>query len=119
MGMYIFITKDGPYFLADTTVNRNPSVEQLIEITVQTAAMVNSYQIEPHIALLSYSNFGSNDGFSPQNMKQVAAYLHEHHPDILVDGELQANLHSMKNYLLERFPFSKLLGKPVNTLTFP
>ncbi len=119
MGMYIFLTKDGPYFLADTTVNRNPSVEQLIEITVQTAAMVNSYQIEPHIALLSYSNFGSNDGFSPQNMKQVAAYLHEHHPDILVDGELQANFALNEELLTERFPFSKLVGKPVNTLIFP
>jgi malate dehydrogenase (oxaloacetate-decarboxylating)(NADP+) len=119
MGMYIFLTKKGPYFLADTTVNKNPTVEQLIEITLQTAEMVKSYHIEPHIALLSYSNFGSNDGYSPENMKQVAAYLHKHHPEIIVDGELQANFALNDELLSERFPFSKLAGNPVNTLIFP
>lgn len=119
MGMYIFLTKDGPYFLADTTVNKNPDVDQLIEITMQTAAMVKSFNIEPNIALLSYSNFGSNDGYSPSNMKQVASYFHYNHPEIIIDGEMQANFALNNELLTERFPFSKLAGKEVNTLIFP
>lgn len=119
MGMYIFLTKNGPYFMADTTVNKNPDVEQLIEITLQTAEMVKSFNIEPNIALLSYSNFGSNDGFSPKNMKNVASYFHYNHPDIIVDGEIQANFALNNELLSERFPFSKLAGKDVNTLIFP
>jgi len=119
MGMYIFLSKNGPYFLADTTVNKNPSTEQLIEITLQTAEMVKGFNIEPNIALLSYSNFGSNDGFGPDNMKKVASYLHKNHPDIVVDGELQANFALNDELLSERFPFSKLAGNPVNTLIFP
>lgn len=118
-GMYIFLTKQGPYFLADTTVNKNPTVEQLIEITLQTAQSVRHFGIEPHIALLSYSNFGSNEGFSPNTMRQVAAYLHEHHPDLIVDGEMQANFALNKELLKRKFPFSKLADTGANTLIFP
>lgn len=118
-GMYIFLTKQGPYFLADTTVNKNPSIEQLIEITLQTAQSVRHFGIEPRIALLSYSNFGSNQGFSPNNMRDVAAYLHKNHPDIIVDGELQANFALNKELLKRKFPFSKLAETGANTLIFP
>ena len=81
--------------------------------------MVKDYNIEPHIALLSYSNFGSNDGFGPDKMKKVAEYLHKNHPDLIVDGEIQANFAINNELLSERFPFSKLAGKPVNTMIFP
>ncbi|MCD6091884.1 MAG: NADP-dependent malic enzyme [Bacteroidales bacterium] len=118
-GMYIFLTKNGPLFLADTTVNKNPSVEQLIEITLQTAASIRNFGIEPRIALLSYSNFGANQGYSPNNMRAVAAYLHEHYPDLIVDGEIQANFAMNHDLLKRKFPFSKLADKGANTLIFP
>lgn len=118
-GMYIFLTKREPYFLADTTVNKNPTVEQLIEITLQTAQSVRQFGIEPRIALLSYSNFGSNDGFSPNTMREVAAYLHKHYPDLIVDGEMQANFALNKELLKRNFPFSKLADTGANTLIFP
>lgn len=118
-GMYIFLAKREPYFLADTTVNKNPTVEQLIEITLQTAQSVRQFGIEPRIALLSYSNFGSNDGFSPNTMRKVAAYLHKHHPDLIVDGEMQANFALNKELLKRKFPFSKLADTGANTLIFP
>jgi len=119
MGLYIFLTKNGPVFMADTTVNKNPNVDQLIEITLQTAEVVKGFNIEPHIAMLAYSNFGSNDGNNPDKMKQVVAKLHDSHPDLIVDGEIQANFALNDELLSERFPFSKLSGKPVNTLIFP
>lgn len=118
-GMYIFLSKKGPYFLADTTVNKNPTVEQLIEITLQTAKSVRHFGVEPRIALLSYSNFGSNEGFSPNAMRQVAAYLHKNHPDLIVDGEIQANFAMNQDLLKRKFPFSKLAEKGANTLIFP
>jgi len=118
-GMYIILTKDGPYFLADTTVNKNPTTEQLIKITLQTAKAVKSFNIEPNIALLSYSNFGSSEGFSPTKMQEVSAFLHKNHPDLIVDGDVQANFALNNELLTERFPFSKLAGKKVNTLIFP
>ena len=119
IGMYIMLTKQGPLFLADTTVNRKPSPEELIKITLQTAEVVKKFNIEPHIALLSYSNFGSSKGYSPTNMQEVASFLHENHPDLIVDGELQVNFALDQELLKERFPFSKLVGNRVNTLIFP
>ena len=118
-GMYIFMTKKGPLFMADTTVNKNPTVEQLIEITLQTAQSVRHFGIEPRVALLSYSNFGSNQGFSPTAMRDVASYLHKNHPDLIVDGELQANFALNNKMLKSRFPFSKLAEKGANILIFP
>ncbi len=86
---------------------------------MQTAEAVKNLNIEPHIALLSYSNFGSSDGSSPSKMKDAASYLHVVHPDLIVDGELQANFALNDELLSQRFPFSKLVGKKVNTLIFP
>jgi len=119
MGMYIFLTKNGPVFMADTTVNKDPNVKQIIEITLQTAEVVKGFNIEPHIAMLAYSNFGSNDGNDPDKIKQAVAELHRDHPDLIVDGEVQANFALNDELLSERFPFSKLAGNPVNTLIFP
>lgn len=119
MGLYIVLAKDGPYFLADTTVNKNPSTEQLIKITLQTAEIIKGFNIEPHIALLSYSNFGSSEGFGSGKMREVAEFLHNQHPDLIVDGEIQANFALNNKLLSKRFPFSKLAGEPVNTLIFP
>lgn len=118
-GMYILNTKNGPLFLADTTVNKNPTVEQLTEITLQTAESVRHFGIEPKIALLSYSNFGTNQGFSPINMRSVAAHLHKNYPELIVDGEMQANFAMNKELLKRKFPFSKLAETGANTLIFP
>ncbi|MDA3906362.1 MAG: NADP-dependent malic enzyme [Bacteroidales bacterium] len=118
-GMYIFLSKKGPLFLADTTVNKNPTFEQLVEITLQTAESIRQFGIEPRIALLSYSNFGSNEGFSPNTMRDIAAYLHKNHPDLIVDGEMQANFALNKDLLKRKFPFSKLAETGANTLIFP
>ena len=119
IGMYIMLTKEGPLFLADTTVNRDPSPEDLIKITLQTAEVVKKFNIEPHIALLSYSNYGSSNGKSPSKMRKVTAFLHENHPDLIADGEIQVNFALNQELLKERFPFSKLVGNKVNTLIFP
>ncbi len=118
-GMYIFLTKNGPLFLADTTVNKNPSVKQLIEITLQTADSVRHFGIEPRIALLSYSNFGANQGYSPNYMRAVADALHQSHPDLIVDGEMQANFALNQEALKQKFPFSKLAETGANVLIFP
>jgi len=118
-GMYIMVTQKGPVFFADTTVNMNPTVDDLIEITLQTAKKVRLLGIEPHIALLSYSNFGSNKGKIPQMVREVVERLHKEHPDLIVDGEMQANFAMNNEMLKEHFPFSKLVDKPTNVLIFP
>ena len=118
-GMYIINTKTGPVFFADTTVNKNPSAEQLVEITLQTARAVERFHIKPRIALLSYSNFGSNEGRIPLLVREAVATLHRDHPDLVVDGEMQANTALNPELLKENFPFSKLVDGPANVLIFP
>lgn len=118
-GMYIIITKDGPYFLADCTVNKNPSAEEMVEITLQTAFAIEQFKIKPRIAFVSYSNFGSNDGAIPQKQREAVAILHKEHPDLIVDGEMQVNVALDPEILQETFPFSKLIGGKANTLIFP
>ena len=118
-GMYILITKEGPIFFADTTVNINPSVEELVDITLLVAKTVKQYKIEPNIALLSYSNFGSNEGEDALKMREVAKVMHEKHPEITVDGEIQANFAVNKDLVSDFFPFSPLANKGANTLIFP
>lgn len=118
-GMYIINTKQGPYFFSDCTVNKEPGVEDLIEITLQTAKTVRNLNIEPRIAMLTYSNFGSNRGAEPKIVKEAIARLHKEHPDLIVDGELQANVALNGELLDQNFPFSKLEDKPANTLIFP
>lgn len=118
-GMYIIFTKEGPVFFADTTINHNPSVEDLVEITLRVNNAVKSYGIEPKIAMLSYSNFGASEGESQQRVSQAVAVLHRDHPEIIVDGEVQANFALNQELLKEVFPFSVLNGKRPNILIFP
>jgi malate dehydrogenase (oxaloacetate-decarboxylating)(NADP+) len=118
-GMYILNTKQGPYFFADTTMNVNPGVQDLVDITVLTANSVKQFNITPRIALLSYSNFGSADGESPQKMREATEILHNNYPGMIVDGEIQANFAVNNELLKEQFPFSDLVDKKVNTLIFP
>jgi malate dehydrogenase (oxaloacetate-decarboxylating)(NADP+) len=118
-GMYIVITKEGPLFLSDCTVNLEPDKEKLIEITLQTAEAVRRFNIEPNIALLSYSNFGSVPGNLSTKLNEVVRYLHEFHPKLIVDGEIQANVALDAELMTSTYPFSKLIEKNVNTLIFP
>ncbi len=118
-GMYIIITKKGPFFFADTTVNMNPDEETLTEITLQAAEKVKQFNITPRIALLSYSNFGSVEGRIPLLVRNVVARLHKEHPDLIVDGDIQANFALNNEMLKENFPFSKLVDGPANTMIFP
>ena len=118
-GMYILQTKNGPMFFADTTVNTNPTAEDIVNITLLTAEAVRNLRIVPRIALLSYSNFGSSKGHDAEKMAEAARYLHVHHPELIVDGEIQANFAMNQDKLAESFPFSALHKRRVNTLIFP
>jgi malate dehydrogenase (oxaloacetate-decarboxylating)(NADP+) len=118
-GMYIVNTKKGTFFFADTTVNVNPTAEDLVDITLITAQAIRNFGIVPRIAMLSYSNFGSSKGAMPDKVRKAADYLHTHHPDLIVDGEIQANFAVNNELMKEQFPFSKLADKQVNTLIFP
>lgn len=119
-GMYIMITKRGPIFLADTTVNMDPPARTLVDTTLLTANEVRRFNIEPKIALLSYSNFGSYFGTgSPVRVKEAVTILHEEHPDLLVDGEMQVNYALNGKLRYARYPFNKLGDQDANTLIFP
>lgn len=118
-GMYIMLTKKGPFFFADTTVNMNPTAETLVEITLQTAIAVKELNVTPRIAILSYSNFGSVEGRIPLLVREAVSILHRVYPDLIVDGDMQANFAINNNMLREHFPFSKLVDGPANTLIFP
>lgn len=118
-GMYIINTKEGPIFFADCTVNKNPTAEQLVEITLQTAYAVKQLNVEPRVALVTYSNFGSNQGRVPDMARDAVKVLHRDHPELVVDGEMQANVALNQELMEENFPFSKLAGAPANTLVFP
>jgi malate dehydrogenase (oxaloacetate-decarboxylating)(NADP+) len=118
-GMYILNTKRGPLFLADTTVNLNPTAEQIAEITVNVAKTIQKLKVKPVIAMLSYSNFGSSPGPDSEKMTEAVKILHKNHPTLLVDGEIQANFALNPEMLLDKFPFSNLANKEVNTLIFP
>jgi malate dehydrogenase (oxaloacetate-decarboxylating)(NADP+) len=118
-GMYIVNTKKGPIFFADCTVNKNPSVEDLVEITLQSCETVREFKFTPRVALVSYSNFGSASGDVPEKQKKAVEYLHKHYPDMIVDGELQVNTALNPEMINESFSFSKLVDGPANTLIFP
>jgi malate dehydrogenase (oxaloacetate-decarboxylating)(NADP+) len=118
-GMYVVITKKGPFFFADTTVNINPSARTLADTTLLTANEVRKFNIEPRIALLSYSNFGSNRDESPNCVREAVEILHRGYPDLIVDGEMQANYAFNKTLRQEKFSFSKLADMDVNTVIFP
>lgn len=118
-GMYIFQTKQGPVFFADTTVNLNPTAEEVVEITLLVAKAVKQMKITPRVALLSYSNFGSAKGYDAEKMRDAAKILKETHPELTVDGEVQANFALNDEILTDIFPFSTLTSKKANVLIFP
>ncbi len=118
-GMYILNTKDGPIFFADTTINIDPTAEDIVEITLLTAKAVRQFNIKPRIALLSYSNFGSSNTASAIKMRRAVEMLHAKHPDLLVDGEVQANFAFNPQIMKDNYPFSDLAGQGANTLIFP
>lgn len=119
-GMYIMLSQKGPVFFSDTTVNMNPTVNELVEITEQTAFAVKELGVKPRIAMLSYSNFGSSNGRIPKLVSDAVKILHKEHPDLIVDGEMQANFAVNRELLQEHFPFSKLAeAGEANTLIFP
>ncbi len=118
-GMYLLNTKKGAYFLADTTVNIEMDTRKLVDITLLTAEEVRKFNVEPVIALLSYSNFGSTRTENTQMIADAVKILHDEHPDLIVDGEMQANFVLNSEMRKKRFPFSKLSDRKVNTLIFP
>jgi malate dehydrogenase (oxaloacetate-decarboxylating)(NADP+) len=118
-GLYILVTKRGPLFLADTTINLDPSAEQIAEMTVNVAKTIRKFKVNPRIALLSYSNFGSSPGPDSEKMAKAVEILHENYPNLVVDGELQANFALNNDLMMEKFSFSQLANKQVNTLIFP
>lgn len=118
-GMYIMNTARGPYFFSDTTVNVNPSAEQLVEIVGLTANGVKFFDIEPRVAILSYSNFGSAKGEVASKTSKAAAMAKEKYPELVIEGEMQANVALNEEIQSENYPFSALIGKRTNTLIFP
>jgi len=118
-GMYVLITKDGPLFFADTTVNTDPTADELVDITLLVAKIVRRFKVQPRIAMLSYSNFGSSEGEDAIKMREAVKKLHENHPNVVVDGEIQANFALNNDLLKEFFSFSSLSNKKTNTLIFP
>jgi len=118
-GMYIVHTKKGPYFFADTTVNVQPGPRTLVDTTVMVAEQVRHFNIEPVIALVSYSNFGAIHGASAIRSREAVEILHSEHPELIVDGEMQMNYALNTELRKQKFPFSKLGDKKVNTIVFP
>jgi len=118
-GMYIIKSKRGPIFFADTTVNLNPTAEEIVELTELVIDALKKMKITPRIGMLSYSNFGSAKGEDAEKMGIAAAKLREKYPNLVVDGEVQANFALNKELMTEKFPFSDLANKQTNTLIFP
>jgi malate dehydrogenase (oxaloacetate-decarboxylating)(NADP+) len=118
-GMYLLFTKRGPLFLADTTVNFNPSAEELAEITLMVAKEVRNFNIVPRIAMLSYSNFGSSNSEEANLVRRAHAIVKQKDPNLICDGEMQGILAFNKEILKENYPFTELANGGVNTLIFP
>ena len=115
----IMITQRGPMFLSDTAININPSANDLIKIAQMTSGVVKMFGLEPVMAMISYSNFGSSKDKTATKVKEAVSYLHRRHPQLLVDGELQTDFALNSEMLKANFPFSRLANKKVNTLIFP
>ena len=115
----MMLTNRGPMFLSDTAININPSADDLAKIAIMTANTARMFGVEPVIAMVSYSNFGSSTNEGASKVREAVAFLHKNHPDMVIDGELQADFALNADLLKEKFPFSKLAGKKVNTLIFP
>ena len=117
--MHIMNSKKGTYFLADTLINRHPDTETMIDIARLSEKTVRFFNHEPVIAMLSYSNFGTDTCGSPASIHKAVEYMQENYPNLPIDGEMQVNF-AMNNELRDRkYPFTRLQGKEVNTLVFP
>lgn len=106
-------------FFSDTAINPNPTAEDLAHIALMTAKTARMFGMEPVIAMVSYSNFGSANQPSTNKVRDAVAYLHQNYPDLIVDGEIQTDFALNSDMITSKFPFSKLAGKKVNTLIFP
>ena len=115
----MMMTSRGPIFFSDTAINPNPTADEIAKIAVMTANIVRLFGLEPVIAMVSFSNFGSSNHESAGKLREAVAYLHKYYPDLVVDGEIQADFALNPEMLKTKFPFSKLAGKKVNTLIFP
>ena len=115
----LMMTSRGPMFLSDTAINPDPSSDDLAKIALMTAKTARMFGMEPVIAMVSYSNFGSSESASAVKVRDAVAYLHKYYPDLIVDGEIQADFAMNSEMLKSKFPFSKLAGKKVNILIFP
>ena len=115
----ILTCKKGTFFIADTLINRHPSTEVLIDIARLTHDAVKFFAHEPVMAMLSYSNFGSDKQGSPLKVHDAINYLHKNCPEMMIDGEMQVNFALDQKLRDEMYPFNKLKGKDVNTLVFP
>ena len=118
-GMYLLLTKKGPLFLADTTVNFNPTAIELADITMMVAKEVRNFNLTPRIAMLSYSNFGSSDSPEAKLVAEATRILKQRNPSLIVDGEMQGSLAFNKEILRDNYPFSGLVDEEVNVLMFP
>jgi len=119
VGMYIMRTKKGTLFLADTTINLDPTAEEIADMSIMIAKKVKQFRIKPRIALLSYSNFGSTRTKDSEKMAKAAAILKEENPNLVVDGEMQGDFALDTEKMQRIFPFSPLAEKSANTLIFP
>ena len=115
----IMLTKKGPMFLSDTTININPNAEQLANITQLTSNLAKLFGFKPNIAMLSFSNFGGSKAKETAKVSEAVKYIHDNYPDVVVDGPVQADFVFNSKLIKEKFPFSKLNGKKPNVLIFP
>ncbi len=118
-GMYLMLTKKGPLFLADTTVNFNPTAEELADITLLAAKEVRHFNLVPRIAMLSYSNFGTSNSPEARLVARATEIVKQKDPELIIDGEMQASIALNNEILRENYPFSSLVDQEVNTLIFP
>ncbi|MEQ8924534.1 MAG: NADP-dependent malic enzyme [Fulvivirga sp.] len=118
-GMYIILSKKGTFCFSDTTVNVNPTAEELVDIIGMTAKGVEFFDMEPRIAVLSYSNFGSSKGEIPDKTREAVRLAKEKYPNLIIDGDIQANIALDTKIQQEAYPFSELADKGANTLIFP
>lgn len=117
--MHILNSKKGTYFLADTLINRHPDTETLIDVAKLAEHTVRFFNHTPVMAMLSYSNFGSDQAGSPAKVHEAVSFMHRNYPELAIDGEMQVNFAMNTELRDAKYPFTRLKGKDVNTLIFP
>ncbi|MFD2564083.1 NADP-dependent malic enzyme [Aquimarina rubra] len=117
--MNVMMTNKGPLFISDTSINIDPTSKELAKIAQMTARTVEMFGVDPVVAMISYANFGSSKHPNASKVKDAVSYLHRYYPNLIVDGELQMDFALNRDMRKDKFPFSKLNGRKVNTLVFP